>query len=777
MTDIQDIYSRLLAKGYQYTLFSGLADQKQTKGGRETLATCPLCGKEKHFSYSSQKPVWKCWSCGEDGDWLKYLEKAKGLDFMTALAFLAQEAGVQISASSQPASSQASYQAYTRRADLLDAAQEIFIRDLQQPKGQPVLQYLLQRGYTQDAIDAMELGAYVDSQALQKELLQQGYGQQELKDSGLLTPGFGSTHTLALCWRDPASRAIGIVCRPVLTEDEIKKLGLPKYKYSVGMQKDKGLIGFTSARGSKQVVLLEGVLDALYLNSMGVKSVAVGGTSLSADQIKALEATGTQELLLALDTDQPGQQATEKIIQALKVSKLRPYVVSWPVCYKDPDELVRKAGLQVFETALQQAERASKWLARHIVSKHDITTDRGLDAALEAALTVYTALDDPIDARGFLEALQASTGLSEADLGKRVQEQAQKASRKASEQAIQSTLAAVQQKAAQGDIIGAELELAGGLDLIRSSRGVAAPEVYLLTDLIEDIGRTSDSLSTGFACLDPLFKIPQGALTIVAGRPGQGKTTFQLNLLLNMAKARPDRKFYFFSYEEARKWLAIKLIMILAGKTLGTAGDNLYAYLNYLQQKRGTDKQIEAAIQEFDKLTTSGRLTICDQSLTAEDLTATISYLAKAGEVGAVFVDYIQKIPLQRQTQSQRYLELKRVSELILDRAKREDLAIILGAQLNRAPASRTGEAKRPRLEDLRESGDIEQDASLVLALFNRAQEAKDEDPWDVAAMAGEVDLEISILKNRAGMAGKCATLTFEKAVYTLKNKAKASTW
>src|ERR1035438_566169 len=94
-TDIQAIYSILLAKGYQDELFSDLSGiRKRESGGRETLVTCPFCQKENHFSYNRDRPVWKCWHCCEAGDWIGYLKRAKGLDFKDAALWLARAAGL-----------------------------------------------------------------------------------------------------------------------------------------------------------------------------------------------------------------------------------------------------------------------------------------------------------------------------------------------------------------------------------------------------------------------------------------------------------------------------------------------------------------------------------------------------------------------------------------------------------------------------------------------------------------------------------------------------------
>ena len=202
--------------------------------------------------------------------------------------------------------------------------------------------------------------------------------------------------------------------------------------------------------------------------------------------------------------------------------------------------------------------------------------------------------------------------------------------------------------------------------------------------------------------MDELARLPQGAITLVAGRPGQGKTTLLLNLLANLLKAQPGRRFFFFSYEEAKSWLALKLIMAMAGKVL-SPGFNLEAYLHYMRDKRATepDRQIETAVKLFEEWTASGRLWISDRRLPAEDLAATIGYLAQRGEVGAVLVDYIQKIPLSRPGKDQRYVEIKRVSDLILEQAVRNSLPIILGAQLGRASGQKLS-GKSGQLEGVR---------------------------------------------------------------------------
>ncbi|OPZ62665.1 MAG: Replicative DNA helicase [Candidatus Aminicenantes bacterium ADurb.Bin508] len=284
------------------------------------------------------------------------------------------------------------------------------------------------------------------------------------------------------------------------------------------------------------------------------------------------------------------------------------------------------------------------------------------------------------------------------------------------------------------------------------------PEPYLVADLEQDILLAKAGLETGYAALDRLLSIPQGAITILAGRPGHGKTTLQLNLLARMLKKYPEMAFAFFSYEESRRALALKLIMLEAGETLDQDHN--------FKEERQTRPAIEEAISLYESWTSSGRLLLSDQRLSAEDLSVTIGHLSGRGPLGAVFVDYIQKVPLQGASSGQRYQDIQRVSGLLLDTAVRLDLPVILGAQLGRDKDSKD----KVRLDNLRESGDIEQDANLVLGLLNKTRQKEEDD--GVRDSSRSVELDIRVLKNRAGQAETTAGLMLDRPILRILDKA-----
>lgn len=753
MADIQEIYARLLARGYQAQLFSSLETDHTEKGGRETLARCPYCQDKSHFSYSAEKPVYKCWKCQKSGDWLQYMEDIKGLSFMDALQELATAAGVDLEVSEKQ---KERHQSYVHKAVILDMAQSLFIKALE---GSKEMEYLLARGYTAEQVQDMELGSYSDRQKLQEALRAAGYTDKDIQSTGLLTQGFGDTQTVSMLWRDKAGRATGLACRAILEETK------PKYKYSYGLEKSKGLIGLERSRGSQEIILVEGLLDALLMSSHGLHAVATGGTSISTEQIKALEENGTKEVLLAFDMDKAGQSATYEAIRSLrKSSKIKPYVVSWSG-YKDPDEMIRTAGLKAFQTAFSKAERWPGWAARHIISLYDISLDRGMDRALDCALDIYAILQDPIEKRDFYSSMQEATGLEDEELSSRLQSHAEKVSERKKGQILERIQKDIQEKAAEGDILGAELALEQSLKALQVSRGVVSPDPYLLEEFQQDILQTALGLRTGYQKLDEIVSIPQGAITIVAGRPRHGKTTLQLNLLSSFLDRYPKKSFYFFSYEEARKYLALKLLLIWSGVTLHQEF-NQEAFIGYMKEKRGSNEKIERAISKYEDLTQSGRLIISDQMLAAPDLASTIGHVCQRVDVGAIMVDYIQRIPAGV-SQSARYLEIKNTSALLLEQAVSQDVAIILGAQLSRG----AGSGQEPKLEDLRESGDIEQDANLIVSIYNGTVEALEEGK---AQKQEKQDVKISVLKQRGGLSGRKVTLSMLAPVLQITDQAQS---
>lgn len=289
-------------------------------------------------------------------------------------------------------------------------------------------------------------------------------------------------------------------------------------------------------------------------------------------------------------------------------------------------------------------------------------------------------------------------------------------------------------------------------------------QAYTIEDLQRDLQQTKEGLKTGYKDLDDMVRIPNAAITLVGGRPSHGKTTFMLNLLLNLIEQYPGLHFYFFSYEESRQQIAIKIINILSAPWLFEEAKNLLQLEGYLKLGTTSYQMVENGKKKYQELMESGRLRIIGDPFYIQNFPKIIESLKGKVPLGGVFIDYIQKIK-NKQRFGTRQLELANTSNIILETAKRYSVPVILGAQLGRDKESKN----KVKLDNLREAGDLEQDANLVLGLHNQAME--DAQDKQIQLTNRKVDLTITPLKNRNGIVNKTVTLEFDRPLLQIKDK------
>lgn len=309
-----------------------------------------------------------------------------------------------------------------------------------------------------------------------------------------------------------------------------------------------------------------------------------------------------------------------------------------------------------------------------------------------------------------------------------------------------------------------DIKLTGAKDLL--------PPPMSFTTLLEDIASLPPAYKTGYSSLDKFIGFTPGAITLVAGRPSHGKTTFMFNLLLEMSRIYKDENFYFFTYEEPVRNISIKLLNRLVATDLsGYYGEirdlskpTNYEFLkSYIKNRRADIPEIEEGKRQLQDLVDSQRIKVIDKNYSVEELYSLISYCKNKERIGGVFIDYIQRMRTDRKTQDKR-TEIAHISDQVLQIAKDTGLPLILGAQLNRDAKA------KPTLENLKEAGNLEEDANTVLSVYNESRE-KDENSEGLSYKGSrEVELEIKALKNREGEVNQTATLIFDKYTGVIKD-------
>ena len=265
-------------------------------------------------------------------------------------------------------------------------------------------------------------------------------------------------------------------------------------------------------------------------------------------------------------------------------------------------------------------------------------------------------------------------------------------------------------------------------------------------------------LSTGFAKLDEMTDGLHGAeMFVIAARPSMGKTAFAMNIAEHMA-VELNKPVAVFSLEMSAMQLIQRLLCSMARIDLSR-----------LRKGFLSDRDFPALTGAGARITQS-KLFIDDTAgLSILELRAKARRLKSQHDIQAIFIDYLQLLKsTTRRAQDNRQIEIAEISSGLKALAKELNIPVIVLAQLNRNPESRTGESKgRPRLSDLRESGSIEQDADCVGLLVREeyyadSDEAKQE-------MVGRATLIIA--KQRNGPVGD-VPLTFRKEFTRFEDRA-----
>ncbi len=268
--------------------------------------------------------------------------------------------------------------------------------------------------------------------------------------------------------------------------------------------------------------------------------------------------------------------------------------------------------------------------------------------------------------------------------------------------------------------------------------GIPQGAIKRVIDKFDSIAKDPTSLKgipTGYRDFDKITNGLQNSdLILLAARPGVGKTSFSMNILVNAA-VEHGKKCAIFSLEMSRDQLMQRAICSLAKVSMAKA---LNGTMDAEEWKR--------IWQATKKLEASG-LYVDDSSLTTPaDLLSKCRRLKVRDGLDLVMVDYLQLMSSGNNKDQNRQNEVAEISRNLKIVAKELNVPVIALSQLSRGVESR--QDHRPMLSDLRDSGSIEQDADIVLFLYNPEKYNDAPQPDEPGT------IELIIAKHRNGSSG-----------------------
>jgi len=263
--------------------------------------------------------------------------------------------------------------------------------------------------------------------------------------------------------------------------------------------------------------------------------------------------------------------------------------------------------------------------------------------------------------------------------------------------------------------------------------------------------------STGYEKLDAkIAGLHDGDLTIVAARPGMGKTSFVLNLAVNIASPRAVEGgaqtmdgVAVFSLEMPREQLATRMVCSEGRVDLGKLRQGMLQADDWRRLNEAASYLSSLPIW-LDDTPAIGVLELRAKVRRMQaEYNRPATPTTPERRLGLVVIDYLQLMK-GRDGVASREQEISEISRALKGLAKELRIPVIALSQLNRAVETRSTKDKRPQLSDLRESGAIEQDADTIIFIF-RPEYYDENTPLKGVA-------ELIIAKQRNGPTGKVLT-------------------
>ena len=344
--------------------------------GRNMVGLCPFHGeKTPSFNVYSESGSFYCFGCGVGGDVVSFIMRIENLDYVDAIKYLAQRAGLDMPENNYDDSMG------RLRNRVLEANREaakFYYNTLCSPQGRKGLDYFHSRALSDRTIRHFGLG-YADDNwsSLCTHLKSKGFKDSELvaanlavnrKNGGGIYDRF--TDRVMFPIMDMNNRVIGFGGR-VMGDGKPKYLNSPETKL---FDKSRNLYGLNIARTSRKpnIIICEGYMDVISLHQAGFnQAVASLGTALTSGQASLMKRY-TDQVLITYDSDGAGVKAALRAIPILKEAGLTTKVINMKP-YKDPDEFIKGLGAEAFQERIDKAQNSFMYEISAMEQNYDLT--------------------------------------------------------------------------------------------------------------------------------------------------------------------------------------------------------------------------------------------------------------------------------------------------------------------------------------------------------------------------------------------------------------------
>ena len=385
------------------------------RSSRNMVGLCPFHSeKSPSFTVFSDTQSYYCFGCGAGGDVITFIKNVENLEYIEAVKFLAQRAGLRMP---EDSINDAAARLKEKTYKINKLAAKFYYEQLISPAGKRGLDYFASRKLDPKTIKRFGLGFAPDGWTSLVDFLRgQGFSDKDMVAAGVAAVS-QKTGRVYDYFRnrvmfpiiDLRGNVIAFGGR-VLGDEKPKYLNSPDTPV---FKKTKNLFALNLAKSSKErrLILAEGYMDVIALHQAGFDcTVASLGTALTSEQARMI-ANYADEVIVAYDSDGAGRKATQRAFTIFDELGIKVRVLSVPGA-KDPDEFIKKYGAQRFKLLLDDSSSVTDYRLAEAAQKNDPSTPSGKVQYLRDAAQIISEINSPVERDVYIRKLGEELSVS-----------------------------------------------------------------------------------------------------------------------------------------------------------------------------------------------------------------------------------------------------------------------------------------------------------------------------------------------------------------------------
>ena len=398
-----------------------------TPKGKNYFGICPFHDDNNpSMSVSTDKQIYKCFSCGATGTVFKFIMDYENISFQEAVQKVAELGGIQVNIKTNKKTKN-----YGNQYDIYNLSLKYYMNNINTPKGKEAKEYLKRRNINDDIIKEFQIGLALNERKTLYNILSKKYKNEELEKTGLIGKNDYGYYDLFLerimfPLYNLNGNVIAYSGRIYNKEDtskyfntretEIFKKGELLYNY----HRAKDI-----ARRKNQIIIMEGFMDVIRAHSVGIKNVvATMGTAVTNIQANLIKRMA-KEVILCFDGDKAGEKATKSCIDELNKIGVTPKVIRLEENL-DPDEYIQKYGKEAFERKIENPTNVMDFELDYLKQDKDLKSPEDTAKYINQVIKELNKIDDEILKEVTIKKITNETNIDEYILRKHLDKKPKK---------------------------------------------------------------------------------------------------------------------------------------------------------------------------------------------------------------------------------------------------------------------------------------------------------------------------------------------------------------